>query len=314
MFCSDKSVIIKKVTGLKRIAATIIALLCCCTFLFGCVVKPDKSDGEDGQQGGEVLKPTYEGLHFTGDSFQSCYAGEKYTVKFPSLSDKDGKSVDLEIAFTVYDNNYSAQGKDGNAVTLPAGVYSVTFTLKDRTYECESFKATLNVVERNRVTISAFSSPDDLDNVKAQPTGNFGTNNGVKSWASAFGGFNGLLKYDVGAGSNGTAQGDRDGFYVGFSQPIELSKIQSVGVVVYINGGRETRLALGFKLDGTFTSDSFWLMAGKNVWNVRSVTGAEITEKFETTAASVVNGIFVRFPYATYGECVYIDEIYYIEK
>lgn len=297
---------------LKRFVSVLFTLLCCCAFLFGCADKTDNPNGGDGT--GDVQKPIYEGLRFTGENLQSCYAGEKYEVKFPSITDKDGKSVSLEITFTVYDNDYKAQGKDGNTVTLSAGVYSVTFELKDRSYKCDAFKATLNVVERGRISLNAFASPDDVGCVRNQPTVNFGTNNGVKSWASEFGGFRGLLKYVVGAGSNGTASGDRDGFYVEFGEPIELGKIGSMGVVVYINGGLETRLALGFKLDGEFTRDAFWLKSGKNVWMARSVTGAEIAEKLNKDPSSVVNGIYIRFPYATYGECAYVDEIYYTEK
>lgn len=265
-------------------------------------------------------KPVYEGLHFSGETAFTAYENEDFTVGLPRVFDKNEKNVPLEAVFTVYDSDFKAQGKIGNTVNLPVGMYTVKFTLKDRTYSCDPLSALLEVRERNRVVLCDFSSAADVEKVTDQPKVNFGTNGGTKSYLNEFGGRNGVLAYAVGIGANSTAQGSRDGFYVPFASPVAVDSLSKIRFIAYIEGGSLTRLAFGFKCDGDFGSDYFWLRSGKNVWRNDGTDAETLIEKWSNddahsgTAPKKIEGIYLRLPYADAGAKLYLDCIYYTTK
>lgn len=263
-------------------------------------------------------KPVYEGLHFSGETAFTAFENEDFTVKLPRVLDKNEKNVPLETVFTVNDSDFKAQGKIGNTVNLPVGMYTVKFTLKDRTYSCDPLSAILEVRERNRVVLCDFSSSADVAKVLDQPIVNFGTNNGTKSYLNEYGGRSGVLAYAVGNGANGTMQGSRDGFYVPFASPIAVENLSQIRFISYIEGGSETRLAFGFKCDGDFGSDYFWLRSGKNVWRNDGTDAETLVGKWANahggTIPKKIKGIYLRLPSADAGAKLYLDCIYYTAK
>ena len=157
-----------------------------------------------------------------------------------------------------------------------------------------------------------------MEKVTDQPKVNFGTNGGAKSYLNEFGGRNGVLAYAVGIGANSTAQGSRDGFYVPFASPVAVDSLSKIRFIAYIEGGSETRLAFGFKCDGDFGSDYFWLRSGKNVWRNDGTDAETLIEKWANahsgTTPKKIEGIYLRLPCADAGAKLYLDCIYYTTK
>lgn len=273
----------------------------------------------NGDSGGKEQEQIgYEGLNLVGETSFAAYENEVFTVPLPVVKNGDGETVPLEVTFTVTDSSYRAQGKDGNTVKLNVGMYTIKFILKDRTLDCKPLTASLEVTERGRRVLCDFSSEAEVASVTAQPTVNYGTNNGTKKFISSFGGRQGLLEYSVGNGATGVMSGNRDGFYVPFATPLAVGEIASVRFVAYVIGEQETRVAFGLKCDGDFGKDYFWFQTGKNTWQNYEGTTEKLVSKWQDdhdgeTPVSI-EGIYIRLPSASAGAKIYLDLIYCVNK
>ncbi len=277
-------------------------LLCALCFFsaFGCAKKDEYSTD-------------YTGLYIDGVK-ELYYADENgnFVLPTPTVRNEKGEKCNLETVCNVTDSSNGAVGKENGMVQVETGVYRLTFSLKDYTYDCDKVRALLIAEDEREITLADFNTEDELSRICDQPKQNFGTNNGRAEWVESFEYMKGVLRLISGEGCDNTPSGDRDGRFITFDAPLALSSFSVIRVWMYVKSEHMfMRSNFGFGYGEAYSPDNFWLQPTKNTWIVHDISAATIKDRW-TDHTGYIDRIYARSYMAMAGDEICIAKISYI--
>ncbi len=287
---------------MKKLFSILLSLLCLFA-ISGCTNK-------------EKISTDYTGLYI--DGIKEVYytkSNGAFTLPTPTVRNEKGEKCDLEVVCSISDSSNKAVARENGKIKVDAGVYRLTYFLKDYNYDCKNVKATLVAEDDREITLADFKTQEELSRVCDQPKQNFGTNNGTVEWLDTFEHMQGVLKLTMGEGCQATPTSDRDGCSIVFDEPLALSTVDTIRVWYYVDSERlEIRSNFGFGYGDRYAPDNFWYQpVAKGCWITRDFSSELILSRW-TDCTGYLDRMYIRSYLAVEGNAFYIAKITYIPK
>lgn len=263
----------------------------------------------------ETTSTDYTGLYIDGIKDVYYTKNSVFTLPSPTVRNKKGEKCDLEVVCSVADNANRAVPKENGKIKVDAGVYRMSWFLKDYNYDCKTVKAMLVAEDERETTLVDFETQDELSRVCEQPKQNFGTNNGTVEWIDTFENMQGVLKLTMGEGCQATPTSDRDGCSIVFDEPITLSTVDTFRIWYYVDSQRLNVCSnFGFGYGDSYAPDNFWYQpVAKGCWITYDIPSSVILSRW-TECTGYLDRMYIRSYMAVAGDAFYVAKITYIPK